>query len=53
MKTEPSAEMRAMAVMMWQMYTAMVDEGFSEVQALAILSDLLVAALVGKNDNSD
>jgi hypothetical protein len=51
MKTEPNAEMRALATMMWQMYTAMIDEGFTEVQALQILSNLLVGSMRNSNDD--
>lgn len=50
-KTEPNAEMRAMATMMWQMYTAFFDEGFTESQSLTILSHMLVASMGGGKDD--
>lgn len=51
MKTEPNAEMRTLATMMWQMYTALIDEGFTEKQALEILSNMLVGSM--HNPNAD
>lgn len=51
MKTEPNADMRAMAALMWQMYTAMIDEGFTEDQAMTIISDMLCESLRNNNSN--
>lgn len=36
MKTEPSADIRAYAAYVWQLYVALTDEGFTEGQALDI-----------------
>lgn len=43
MKTEPTAVMRQFAGGLWQMYTALVDEGFSQQEALTILGQVLAA----------
>lgn len=45
--TEPSADMRALASTLWQMFVALTAEGFTEQQALVILGNVIAA---GKND---
>jgi hypothetical protein len=51
MKTEPNADLRQAAATMWQMYTALTDEGFSERQALEIMSNVLRGAF--RNNTTD
>lgn len=46
-KTEPTADMRQAANVMWQMFTALVQEGFSAPQALSILGTMLAAQIGG------
>ena len=45
--TESSADMRALASTLWQMFVALTAEGFTEQQALVILGNVIAA---GKND---
>ena len=45
-KMEPAADLRQSANMMRQVYIALVDEGFSEQQALVILGQMLSAAIL-------
>lgn len=40
-KTEPNAELREFANFAWQTYTALTDEGFSEMQALIIIGNMV------------
>jgi len=52
MKTEPNADMRALANICWQMYTALTDQGFNEYQALTIIGQTLTASMFkGKDDD--
>lgn len=51
MKTEPTAELRTLASVLWQMHVALIDEGFTEMQALTILGHV-VAANSGQGNNS-
>jgi len=44
-KTEPTADMRTAAAGVWQMFTALLDEGFTEQQALVILGQVLAAGI--------
>lgn len=37
MPTEPSADIREAASALWQLYTALIHEGFSEEQAMTIV----------------
>jgi hypothetical protein len=46
-KVEPSAEIRQGAAQMWQYYTAFVDVGFTEPQALSILGTIMQAMIAG------
>jgi hypothetical protein len=41
--TEPAAELRALAAMMWQTFVALQAEGFTEKQAIAIIGQMLAA----------
>lgn len=49
--TEPSADLRQMASIMWQTFVAMTAEGFTEGQALVIIGQI-IAANTGKPDAS-
>lgn len=40
---EPSADLRAFASIMRQMFVALVDQGFTEQQALTIIGQAIVA----------
>ena len=40
-KREPSAEIRQAATTMHELFTALIDEGFTETQALTILGSML------------
>lgn len=40
-KVEPTAEMRQAAITCYQWYIALVDQGFSESQALAIVGAMI------------
>lgn len=42
---EPTADMRNEAVMHFQIFTAWVDAGFTEEQAMRLLGQFLAAAL--------
>lgn len=48
-KIEPPADMRQVATMLRQMYVALVDAGFSEVQAIAIIA----RSVAGRRSNDD
>ena len=39
--TEPSADIRQLASFLWQTYVALLNEGFSEQQALQIVANVL------------
>lgn len=39
--TEPSADIRQAASTMWQIFVALTSEGFSEEQALMIISNMM------------
>ena len=43
--TEPAADLRQMASMLWQTFIALQQEGFNEHQALVILGQVLAAAV--------
>jgi hypothetical protein len=43
--TEPSADLRQFASLLWQMYTALKAEGFSERQAFGILGQAITTAI--------
>jgi hypothetical protein len=47
--TEPAADLRAMASVLWQTYVALTAEGFNERQALRIIADML-SAVTGQVD---
>jgi len=47
MTTEPSADIRMFASLMWQTYIALTLEGFSEQQALIVIGQMLVANMRG------
>ena len=49
--TEPSAELRAFASVMWQMFVALMNEGFEERQALRIIGQTIAAQLGGGTPN--
>lgn len=49
-KTEPNAELRQLASVMWQTYVALIDEGFTEQQALTIIGQMLAAGANGGTD---
>lgn len=53
MKTEPNAELRAAASTLWQMFTALVDEGFTEHQALIVLGQVMASSMGGGSSNND
>lgn len=40
-QTEPSADMRNLAKMYWEMFVALTLEGFSENQALKIIGEII------------
>ncbi len=39
--TEPSADIRQAASVLWQMFVALTSEGFSEHQALQVIAHVL------------
>lgn len=41
--TEPSADLRALASTLWQMFVALTSEGFTERQALVVIGQVLSA----------
>jgi hypothetical protein len=45
--TEPSAQLRALASTLWQMYVALTSEGFTEQQALVVIGQALNASRPG------
>lgn len=45
MKLEPNADMRAFAVMFRQMHVALLDEGFTQAEALGIIGQVICASL--------
>lgn len=51
MKIEPDAAKRAAATEMWQLYVAFIDVGFSEAQALQILSNMVIESM--RNTSND
>jgi len=48
-KMEPNADMRAMANAARQMFVALVDEGFTEEQALILLGQTITANIRGNS----
>lgn len=40
-KTEPAADIRQMAAMYWEIYTAFIDNGFTPPQALYLCGVML------------
>lgn len=46
-ETEPSADLREMASMLWQTHVALTGSGFTEDQSLKIISELIGASLGG------
>lgn len=42
--TEPTADQRAFAAMLWQQFNALLAEGFSEHQALQLLGAMMAAS---------
>lgn len=44
---EPSAEMRQFAAVMFQMYSALTQEGFERLDALAIIGKVIAANING------
>lgn len=44
-KMEPNADMRSIANTMRQMYVALLDEGFTEQQALVLLGQTITASI--------
>lgn len=44
-KREPAADIRQAAAQMHGLYTALVDEGFTEAQALSILGTMMAASI--------
>lgn len=42
-KTEPSADLRQAASALWQMYVALIEEGFTDHQALVVIGQVLAA----------
>lgn len=51
MKVEPNAEMRMMAANLRQMFLALVQEGFSEREALMICSECIRASIAAAAAN--
>lgn len=51
MPTEPSADLRQLASILWQTYVALTTEGFSERQALRVIADLLAASADKREDD--
>lgn len=49
MKHEPTADLREMAGMLYGMYVALVDQGFTEQQALIITVQILAAGMGGQS----
>lgn len=47
MRHEPSAELRQLAGTLYGMYVALVDQGFTEQQALIIIGQILAANASG------
>ncbi len=46
-QTEPSADLREMASMLWQTHVALTGSGFTEEQSLRIISELIGSSLHG------
>lgn len=44
-RTEPSADHRAAAVSCWQMFIALTDQGFTEMQALHMVGVMMTASI--------
>lgn len=42
---EPNAEMRQMAKTCWQMYQALTQQGFTDVQAMQLLGETIRAQI--------
>lgn len=49
---EPSADMRMFASSLRQMYIALLMEGFTEPESLAIIGHVLAATLGGGNEGT-
>jgi len=50
---EPTAELRELANFQRQYHAALIAEGFTEVQALAILGQWLAAAIASNKQDDD
>lgn len=44
---EPSSDSRAFARNMRQLFVALVQEGFTEVEALALVGQVIAASIIG------
>lgn len=49
-KREPSADLRQSAAGLHEMFTALVDEGFSKIEALQLLGAMLAASINKSKD---
>ena len=45
---EPAAEFRQFASVSYQMFLALIEEGFTEQQALVVIGQVIAAALGGE-----
>jgi hypothetical protein len=50
--TEPSAAARQMAKMLWDNFRALIQQGFTETQALTVLGVMMGTAIAGQNGDS-
>jgi hypothetical protein len=51
-KMEPNADVRSIANTLRQMYVALLDEGFTEQQALVLLGQTISASIAGNAKGS-
>lgn len=49
--TEPSADIRQLASVMWQTFVALQSQGFSEQQSLMIIGQILAANAKGGDES--
>lgn len=52
MQVEPNAEMRQLAAHLWQMHSALTQEGFSEDRSLKIIAEAIRAGVQGRGEGS-
>ena len=50
MKIEPNADVRQVATLTFEWYTAFLDSGFTEAQAMELVSSMIRAMINGGTD---